>query len=94
MSIKDNLERLPLDQIQKNLCIHFTDNDSSIYIDGHTGVVNDQVIDPIDATIHIQSTDLEHVLSGEDSAVSLFTTGRIEIDGDLSIAFRLKEIIG
>lgn len=94
MIIKESLARLPLDQIQKNLCIHLTDDDSLIYIDGYTGIVGDDVIDPVDATIHILSTDLEHVLSGEDSAVSLFTSGRIEIDGDLSIAFRLKEIIG
>ncbi len=34
------------------------------------------------------------VLKSEENVMSLFTMGRIEVDGEMDLAFRLKSILG
>lgn len=88
------IEKLPLSQLQCMICIEFTDDKPSIYIDGVAGRVSESSLDSVDATVRLSSSDLEAVISGQQSSVSLFTTGKVEVDGDISVAFKLKEIIG
>lgn len=90
--IQTLIERLPLSQLGCNMCISC--EGLKLYIDGHKGLVSDSPVDHVDATIRLTQDDLLGILQGEKSAISLFTTGAIEVDGDMSVAFKLKQLFG
>ena len=86
------LEKMPLNQLGCVLCINF--GEAKLYIDGNAGSVSRDLIDGVAATIHVSEDDLEKVITGEENAISLFTTGRTTIEGDTSVAFKLKDLLG
>ena len=90
--ITDLISRLPLSQLQ--CCICLVCGDDTIYIDGFSGDVLTACEKDIDATIHVSQEDLLSILKGEENAVTLFTSGRISVDGDMTVAFKLKDIFG
>ena len=90
--IKTLIKRLPLSQLGCNMCISC--EELEFYIDGHKGLVSDSPVDHVDATIRLTQDDLLGILQGEKNVISLFTTGAIEVEGDMSVAFKLKQLFG
>lgn len=86
------ISRLPLSQLGCNILISCEGLD--IYINGHEGHMSETPLDQLDATIRLSKDHLLGILKGEENAISLFTTGAIEVDGDMSVAFKLKQIFG
>ena len=56
--------------------------------------MSDSPLEHVDATIRVSQEDLLGILQGEKNAISLFTTGAIEVEGDMSVAFKLKQLFG
>ena len=90
--IQTLIERLPLSQLGCNIIISC--EGLELYINGHEGVISDNALDQVDATIRLSQDHLLGILKGEENAISLFTSGAIEVDGDMSVAFKLKQIFG
>ncbi len=84
------LEKLPLEQMGVNVLIDLGTEKIYISKDGVVSASGDQV----ELTIKLSEQDMLAVLKGEENVMSLFTMGRIEVDGDMDMAFRLKSILG
>lgn len=65
--------------------------DGVIVIDGATISTTDA---PADCTIKLSLSDLEDMISGELSPTTAFMTGKIKIEGDMSVAMALSQFIG
>lgn len=85
------LKRLPLEQMGADVLIDL--GTEKIFI-SRTGQVSDTVEDMIDVTLRLSEDDLVAVLEGKENVISLFTMGRIEVEGDMDLAIRLKDILG
>jgi putative sterol carrier protein len=68
-----------------------TGADGVIVIDGQTISTTDGLAD---CTIKLSLSDLEDLISGELSPTTAFMTGRIKIEGDMSIAMALSQFLG
>ena len=68
-----------------------TGADGVILNDGSTISTTDG---PADCTIKLSLGDLEDLISGELSPTTAFMTGRIKIEGDMSIAMALSQFLG
>jgi putative sterol carrier protein len=68
-----------------------TGADGVIVIDGNTVSTQDQ---ETDCTIRLSLSDLEDMISGELSPTAAFMTGRIKVEGDMSVAMALSQMIG
>lgn len=90
--IKILLARLPILQLQCH--IELVCGDESLYINGFDGSIAEEGSMEADAVVRISEDDLLAVLSGEANAVSLFTSGKIQVEGDMTVAFKLKDIFG
>lgn len=67
-----------------------TGADGVIVIEGKTISTTDA---PADCTIKLSLEDLEAMLSGELSATSAFMQGKLKVEGDMSIAMALSQVI-
>jgi putative sterol carrier protein len=67
-----------------------TGADGVIVIEGTTISTTDA---PADCTIKLSLEDLEAMLSGELSATSAFMQGKLKVEGDMSIAMALSQVI-
>jgi putative sterol carrier protein len=85
------LKRLPLEQMGADVLIDL--GTEKIFI-SRTGQVSDTVEDMVDVTLRLSEDDLVAVLEGKENVISLFTMGRIEVEGDMDLAIRLKDILG
>lgn len=85
------LKRLPLEQMGADVLIYL--GTEKIFI-SRTGQVSDRVGDMVDVTLRLSEDDLVAVLEGKENVISLFTMGRIEVEGDMDLAIRLKDILG
>ena len=85
------LKRLPLEQVNADVLIDL--GAAKIFI-SRTGQVSETAGDMVDVTLRISEDDLVAVLEGKENVISLFTMGRIEVEGDMDIAIRLKDILG
>ena len=47
-----------------------------------------------DCTIKIDREDLEAILSGELNPMSAFMSGKIKVQGDMSVAMKLQSLLG
>jgi putative sterol carrier protein len=65
--------------------------DGVIVIDGATISTTDA---PADCTIRLSLSDLEDLISGDLSPTTAFMTGKIKIEGDMSVAMALSQLIG
>jgi putative sterol carrier protein len=68
-----------------------TGADGVIVIDGATISTDDQ---ETDCTIKLSLSDLEELISGDLSPTTAFMTGKIKIEGDMSVAMALSQLIG
>ena len=68
-----------------------TGADGVIVIDGATISTTDA---PADCTIKLSLSDLEDLIAGDLSPTAAFMTGKIKIEGDMSVAMALSQLIG
>ncbi len=68
-----------------------TGADGVIVIDGATISTTDA---PADCTIKLSLSDLDDLISGDLSPTTAFMTGKIKIEGDMSVAMALSQLIG
>ncbi|MCX7303241.1 MAG: SCP2 sterol-binding domain-containing protein [Hyphomicrobiales bacterium] len=68
-----------------------TGADGVIVIDGATISTTDA---PADCTIKLSLGDLEDLIAGDLSPTAAFMTGKIKIEGDMSVAMALSSLIG
>jgi putative sterol carrier protein len=68
-----------------------TGADGVIVIDGATVSTTDQ---ETDCTIRLSLSDLEELVAGELSPTTAFMTGKIKVEGDMSVAMALSQLIG
>ncbi|MDH6233403.1 putative sterol carrier protein [Mesorhizobium soli] len=67
-----------------------TGGDGVIVIDGASISTTDA---PADCTIKISLDDLESLISGDLNPTMAFMTGKIKVEGDMSVAMSLSQII-
>ncbi|MEP9372668.1 SCP2 sterol-binding domain-containing protein [Mesorhizobium sp. KR1-2] len=67
-----------------------TGGDGVIVIDGASISTADA---PADCTIKISLDDLESLISGDLNPTMAFMTGKIKVEGDMSVAMSLSQII-
>ena len=70
-------------------------DDGAIRIDASgTDVVVDNATGEADCTIGVSMEDFEEIASGELNAQMAFMSGKLKIDGDMSIAMQLSSLLG
>jgi putative sterol carrier protein len=67
-----------------------TGGDGVIVIDGQSISTTDA---PADCTIKLSLEDLEALISGELSPTAAFMTGKIKVEGDMSVAMALSQVL-
>lgn len=67
-----------------------TGSDGVIRIDGSSISTTDG---PADCTIKLSLDDLEALIAGELSPTTAFMTGRIKVEGDMSVAMGLSQLL-
>ena len=67
-----------------------TGSDGVLVINGNTISTTDA---PADCTIKLSLSDFEDLLSGELSPTTAFMTGKLQIEGDMSIAVSLQQLL-
>jgi len=67
-----------------------TGGDGVIVIDGASISTADA---PADCTIKLSLDDLESLVSGDLSPTTAFMTGKIKVEGDMSVAMALSQIM-
>ncbi|HEU4987577.1 MAG TPA: SCP2 sterol-binding domain-containing protein [Rhizobiaceae bacterium] len=65
-------------------------SDGVIVIDGNTVSTEDA---PADCTITLSKDDLESMIAGELSPTSAFMQGKLKVEGDMSVAMSLSQVI-
>ena len=68
-----------------------TGADGVLLIDGATVSTTDG---PADCTITLSLDDLESLIAGELNPTMAFMSGKLKIDGDMSVAIALSQLIG
>ena len=68
-----------------------TGADGVLLIDGATVSTTDG---PADCTITLSLEDLESLIAGELNPTMAFMSGKLKIDGDMSVAMALSQLIG
>ena len=64
--------------------------DGVIVIDGSSVSTTDA---PADCTIKLSKDDLESLMAGELNPTMAFMTGKIGVDGDMSVAMKLSQVV-
>ena len=67
-----------------------TGADGVIVIDGQSISTADA---PADCTIKLSLDDLEALISGELNPTAAFMTGKIKVEGDMSVAMALSQVL-
>ena len=67
-----------------------TGADGIIVIDGQSISTTDA---PADCTVVLSLEDLEALISGDLNPTSAFMTGKIKIEGDMSVAMALSQVL-
>ena len=68
-----------------------TGPDGVLLIDGTTVSTTDG---PADCTIKLSLDDLESMIAGELNPTMAFMSGKLKIEGDMSVAMALSQLIG
>jgi putative sterol carrier protein len=68
-----------------------TGADGVLLIDGATVSTTDG---PADCTIKLSLDDLESLIAGELNPTMAFMSGKLKIEGDMSVAMALSQLIG
>jgi putative sterol carrier protein len=93
MSIQDIVEKIRgrVESSGFDRSVKFdTGADGVIVIDGATISTTDA---PADCTITLSLDDLESMLAGELSPTAAFMQGKLKVEGDMSIAMALSQVI-
>ncbi|MCC6205469.1 MAG: SCP2 sterol-binding domain-containing protein [Hyphomicrobiales bacterium] len=93
MSIQDIVEKIRgrVESSGFDRSVKFdTGADGVIVIDGTTISTTDA---PADCTITLSLDDLESMLAGELSPTAAFMQGKLKVEGDMSIAMALSQVI-
>ncbi|MDN2567266.1 SCP2 sterol-binding domain-containing protein [Aquibium sp. A9E412] len=64
--------------------------DGVIVMDGTTVTTEDA---PADCTIALSKDDLEAMMAGDLNPTSAFMQGKLKVDGDMSVAMQLSQVI-
>jgi putative sterol carrier protein len=67
-----------------------TGGDGVIVIDGQSISTSDA---PADCTIKLSLEDLEALIAGELNPTAAFMTGKIKVEGDMSVAMALSQVL-
>ena len=67
-----------------------TGSDGVIVIDGATVSTTDA---PADCTITLSLEDLESLVAGDLNPTTAFMTGKLKIEGDMSVAMALSQVL-
>ena len=67
-----------------------TGPDGVIVIDGTTISTQDA---PVDCTIKVSRSDLEELIAGELNPTMAFMSGKLKVEGDMSVAMALSQVI-
>ncbi|HWK64884.1 MAG TPA: SCP2 sterol-binding domain-containing protein [Rhizobiaceae bacterium] len=67
-----------------------TGSDGVIVIDGSSISTSDA---PADCTIKLSLDDLESLISGDLNPTTAFMTGKLKIEGDMSVAMALSQLL-
>ncbi|MCU0881199.1 MAG: SCP2 sterol-binding domain-containing protein [Hyphomonadaceae bacterium] len=69
-------------------------DDGKIYLDGNNGnaVSNDD--NPADCTLKVSMADFVDMAEGRANAMNMFMSGKLKVEGDMSVAMKLQSIIG
>lgn len=70
--------------------IKFATNAGSIFLTADGAVSNDDSV--ADCTIKVSQDDLEKLMSGDLNPMTAFMFGKLKIDGDMSVAMKLKDL--
>ena len=68
-----------------------TGDDGVVVIDGSTISTTDG---PADCTISLALGDLEDLISGDLNPTTAFMTGKLKVEGDMSVAMSLSQFVG
>ncbi|ESW77464.1 MULTISPECIES: SCP2 sterol-binding domain-containing protein [unclassified Mesorhizobium] len=68
-----------------------TGSDGVIVIDGATVSTTDA---PTDCTIKLSLDDLDSLIAGDLNPTMAFMSGKIKVEGDMSVAMALSQLIG
>ncbi len=94
MGVQDIADRLK-SQVESagfNRSVKFdTGSDGVILIDGTSISTTDG---PADCTIKLSLDDLESLIAGDLNPTMAFMSGKLKIEGDMSIAMQLSQLIG
>ena len=63
----------------------------AIVLDGNGARASD---DPADVTLSADVETFQDILSGEINPTSAFMTGKLSVDGDMSMAMKLASVLG
>jgi putative sterol carrier protein len=70
--------------------VKFDMGDEVIVIDGQNVSTTDT---PADCTIRISKENFEELIAGELNPTAAFMTGKIKVEGDMSVAMQLSQLI-
>ncbi|MCS6820869.1 MAG: SCP2 sterol-binding domain-containing protein [Microscillaceae bacterium] len=71
--------------------VKFVANEGVFYVDGTNGSVSNEDKEA-QCTIFVSSEDLQAMLSGELNPTTAFMSGKMRIEGDMSVAMKLQSI--
>jgi putative sterol carrier protein len=94
MSIQDVAEKLKAQVANAGFdrSVKFdTGPDGVLLIDGTTVSTTDE---PADCTIKLSLDDLESLIAGDLNPTTAFMSGKLKIEGDMSVAMALSQLIG
>ena len=63
-----------------------------VFLDGADSVSNDD--NDADCTVTVAMEDLEAMLSGELNPAMAFMGGKLQVEGDMSVAMKLQNVVG
>ena len=84
--LKDRVARAGFDRSVK----FDTGSDGVIVIDGSSISTSDA---PADCTIKLSLDDLESLIAGDLNPTTAFMTGKLKIEGDMSVAMALSQLL-
>lgn len=78
------------DPLGGSLKFAFNGGEGVVVIDSQNEVSNDNV--DSDCTINIDLAVFEAILSGEENAIGAFMGGKMQVEGDMSLAMKLQSL--
>lgn len=91
----DSDERDQLLAVGSVFQFHFTgDEAGDWYIDLKNGAAAQGTADDADCTVTMDGGDFVDLYNGDEQGMTLFMSGRLQLDGDMGVAMKLMELMG